>query len=97
MTWTNSLFCKHLYTQLALCLQRLVVVSLWPAPLQFPPLAPKRERGLTAGPRHSLDCFCMDGVEGGGIMPFHVSEYRHDAMYLNGESPKEEHAETKLK
>lgn len=45
----------------------------------------KRERGLTAGPRHSLGCFCVDGAEGGGIMPFHVSKHRHDAMYLSGE------------
>lgn len=72
-------------TRLAFCLQRLVVVSLWPAPPRLPPLAPKRERGLTAGPRHSLGCFCVDGAERGGIMLFHVSEHRHDAMYLSRE------------
>lgn len=75
----------HAHTRLVLCLLRFVVISLWPAPMWFPPLAPRRERGLTAGPRHSLVLFCMDEVEGGGIMPFHVSECRHDATYLNGE------------
>lgn len=30
----------------------------------------------------------MDGAEGGGIMPFYVSERRHDAMYLGGETWK---------
>lgn len=30
----------------------------------------------------------MDGAEGGGIMPFYVSERRHDAMYLGGETRK---------
>lgn len=90
----QTLYCAHpqkithSHTQLALCLQRLVVVSLWPAPLWLPPLAPTRERGLTAGPRHSLGCFCVDGAEGGGIMPFHDSERWHDAMILSGETLK---------
>lgn len=76
------------HTLLVLCLQRLVVLSLWPAPPRLQPLVPKRERGLTPGPRHSLGCFCVDGAEGGGIMPFYVSEHRHDAMYLSSETCK---------
>lgn len=72
-------------TRLILCPQRLMAVSRRPAPLRLPPLAPKRERGLTVSPRHCLGCFCVDGAEGGGIMLFHVSEHRHDAMYLSSE------------
>lgn len=62
---------------------RISVASSSAAPATGPR---KRERGLTAGPRHSLGCFCVDGAEGGGIIPFHVSEQRHDATYLSGEA-----------
>lgn len=62
---------------------RLVVISLRPAPLWFLPLHPKWERGLSSGPRHHFCCFCTDGKEGSGIMPFHVSEYQHDAICPN--------------
>lgn len=51
-------------TRLVLCLRRLVVLSLQPAPPQLQPLAPKRERGLNGGPRHNLGYSLRDGTRG---------------------------------
>lgn len=69
-----------------MCLQRLVVLSLQPAPPQLQPVAPKSERGLNGAPRHNLGYSLRDKTERGGTMPFRVSKRRPDAMFPGSEN-----------
>lgn len=76
----------HTHTRLVLCVQRLVVLSLQPAPPQLQPVAPKEGKRIKWS---STSQFRLQSQrrsrERGGTMAFHVSKRRRDAMFPGSE------------